>query len=129
MNIGPGLSTYGLAADLVLAIHLLFVAFAVLGGVLVPLWPPLAWIHAPIALWAGVIMLADWTCPLTPLEKGLRQRAGQRAFSGGFVEHYLLRFAGGGPLTRARQHAIGAMVLVWNLLLYALIGWWMLTPA
>ncbi|MBI4421546.1 MAG: DUF2784 family protein, partial [Gemmatimonadetes bacterium] len=40
-----------LLADLVLVLHFTFVAFVVLGGVLVLRWPKLAWAHVPAAAW------------------------------------------------------------------------------
>lgn len=114
---------YRLTAELVLMLHLLFVAFALLGGLLLAAWPALALLQVPIALWAGLIMIVGWTCPLTPLEKRFRARAGQRAFGGGFVEHYLLPLIGRTRLTAELQHAIGWAVLAINGLLYGWLLW------
>lgn len=36
---------------------------------------------------AADVNLANWTCPLTPLEKDLRQAAGQQAFEGSWVQN------------------------------------------
>jgi len=38
---------YGVLADIVLVLHLGFVLFVVLGGLLVLRWPGLAWLHVP----------------------------------------------------------------------------------
>lgn len=38
---------FGLAADAVVVVHLAFVAFVVLGVVLVVHWPKAAWVHLP----------------------------------------------------------------------------------
>jgi len=108
-------------AELILALHLLFVAFALLGAPLLFAWPELVWLQLPIALWAGLIMIVGWTCPLTPLEKGLRARAGQQAFGGGFVEHYLLPLVGKSQLTESLQHTIGWLVLGVNGVLYLVL--------
>ena len=114
---------YRLIAELVLAVHLLFVAFALLGALLLFAWPVLIWLQLPIAIWAGLIMVVGWTCPLTPLEKRLRVQAGQQAFGGGFVEHYFLPLFGQTRLTEGLQRAIGWVVLATNGLFYLLVFW------
>ena len=58
-------------ADSVLVLHLAFVAFVVLGGLLVLHRPVVAWVHVPAAAWGILIELAGWVCPLTPLENSL----------------------------------------------------------
>ena len=60
-------------ADLVVVLHLAFVAFVVIGGFLVLRWRWLAWAHVPAAVWGALIEFFGWVCPLTPLEKELRQ--------------------------------------------------------
>ena len=42
---------YRRAADAVLILHLAFVVFVALGGLLVLRWRRLAWLHVPVALW------------------------------------------------------------------------------
>ena len=49
---------YRAAADLVLALHFVFVVFVVLGGLLALRWPRIAWIHVPIALYGAIIEFA-----------------------------------------------------------------------
>lgn len=109
---------YRVAANGVLALHFLFVLFALFGGFLLGRWPLLVWLHLPIALWAGLIMVIGWACPLTPLEKSLRERGGEHAYRGGFVEHYLLPLIGQRQLTPHLQHGLGWVVLVGNMLIY-----------
>ncbi|GAB4344558.1 MAG: DUF2784 domain-containing protein [Gammaproteobacteria bacterium] len=109
---------YRLAADGVLLVHFLFVAFALLGGLLLGRWPALAWAHLPVFLWAGLIMIIGWRCPLTPLEKWLRQRGGERGYRGGFVEHYLLPLIGRRELTPKLQTGLGWAVLGVNMVVY-----------
>jgi hypothetical protein len=111
---------FGLLADLVVAVHLAFVFFVVLGGLLVLRWPALAWVHVPAALWGVAIELGGWICPLTPLENWLRHRGGLAAYEGGFVERYLLPVLYPGDLTRGNQLVLGLGVLVVNLAVY---GW------
>ena len=74
--------------DLVVAVHLLFVVFVVIGGLLLLRWPGLIWLHLPAVAWGVFIEFSGGICPLTPLENQLRLEAGQDAYSGGFVEHY-----------------------------------------
>ena len=61
------------AADVVVGVHAAFVIFVVLGGLLVVRWPRLVWVHLPAVAWGVLIEFAGWTCPLTPLEKYLRE--------------------------------------------------------
>jgi hypothetical protein len=112
-----------LAADAVLLTHLLFIAFVLFGGLLVLRWRWrwLAWLHLPAALWGVVAELWHLQCPLTPLEIGLRQAAGQAGYSAGFVEHYLIPLIYPAGLTPQIQLWLGGFVLVLNLLIYALI--------
>ncbi len=108
-------------ADLTLLIHLAFIFFIVLGGLLVARWPRLLWAHIPAAVWGVLIELAGWTCPLTPLENWLRRRAGQRGYETSFVEHYLLPVIYPEALTRNVQFVLAVLVLVANVALYAIV--------
>jgi len=114
----PALSAY--AADAVLLAHLAFILFAAAGGLAVPRWPRVAWLHLPAAGWAALIELSGWTCPLTPLEVWLRRSAGQAGFQGGFIEHYLGAIVYPPGLTRTHQLVLGGAVLLANLLLYGI---------
>lgn len=111
---------YGLLADLVVVVHLGFVVFVVVGGLLVLRWGWVAWLHLPSALWGALIEFFGWMCPLTPLEQWLRRRAGEAGYEGGFVEHYILPVLYPGELTREIQIALGVGVVVLNLCIY---GW------
>jgi len=106
-------------ADLVVLLHFAFVLFVLFGGLLVLRWPRLAYIHLPAALWGMFIELAGWICPLTPLEKRLRESAGMGSYEGGFVEHYVLPVLYPAGLTRNIQLILGALVVGINLAIYA----------
>jgi hypothetical protein len=110
---------YSTLANVVLALHLGFVLFAVLGGLLVLRRPRIAWLHVPAAAWGAAIEFAGGICPLTPLENRLRALAGEQGYGGGFVEHYLLAWLYPEGLTRDVQFALGAGVLAINAVLYA----------
>ena len=112
---------YGILADIVVWCHLAFVLFAVLGATLAVRLHWVVWLHLPAVFWAVWIELSGGTCPLTPLEIGLRQRAGQGGYRGDFVEHYLMPLLYPVDLTRNIQVLFGLIVLVVNLALYGYI--------
>lgn len=114
---------YSLLADFVVVVHLAFVVFVVLGGLLVLRRGWVAWFHVPAAVWGALIELFGWVCPLTPLEQWLRRRAGEAGYQGGFVEHYLLPILYPGELTREIQVMLGVAVLVVNLAVYGRVLW------
>jgi len=110
-------SARGLATAVVL-VHMAFVAFVVVGGVLVLRWPRLAWVHVPAAAWGALIALGGWICPLTPLENRLRVLAGDTPYATGFLEHYLLPVLYPIAMTRNLQVATGVFVLALNGFVY-----------
>ena len=114
-----------LLADAVLVLHLGFVLFVVLGGLLVLHWPKLAWLHVPVVVWGAAIEFGGWICPLTPLEKWLREQGGEGAYSGGFIEHYLTVVIYPDGLTSRIKWMIGAAVLLINAAVY-LVLWYRL---
>ena len=92
---------YRLLADLVVLVHLAFIVFVAVGALLAWRWPHLVWAHVPVVVWAVAIVAIGFTCPLTPLEKLLRRRAGGEAYDDGFIDHYLDR----GRLSRSLHPA------------------------
>ena len=106
--------TWRLLADLVLAVHALFVVFVILGGMAVLRWPALAWVHLPAVAWGVAIEFGGWICPLTPLEVALRQRGGEAGYSGSFIEHYVTPVLYPDGLTRSMQVVLGLTVLAVN---------------
>jgi len=112
---------YRALADLVLALHLVFVLFVVLGGLLVVRWPRAAWLHIPAAIWGVLIEFTGWICPLTPLENSLRTRGGAAGYNGGFCEHYIQPLLYPAGLTRSTQVVLGSLVLALNLTAYGIM--------
>jgi len=110
--------SYRFLADLVLVVHLGFVLFVALGGLLVLRWRRVAWVHLPAAAWGALIMFGGWICPLTPLENHFRQLGGEAGYRGGFVEHYVVTLLYPPGLTRGIQVGIGVGVILVNLLVY-----------
>lgn len=115
------MSPYHLAADVVVLLHLGFVLFVVLGGLLALRWPRAAWVHLPVAAYGALIELVGWVCPLTPLEGRLREAAGGTGYDGGFVERYLLPVLYPGELTPRVQLVLGLGVILVNLAVYGAV--------
>jgi hypothetical protein len=112
-------SAFGLLAGLLVAAHLAFAIFAAAGGVLVVRWRRLAWVHVPAVAWAVYIEVTGGICPLTPLENEWRQRADLDRYSGDFIAQYVFPALYPEGLTPAAQFAIGVLVLVVNVAVYA----------
>ncbi len=105
-------------ADVVLLLHLGFILFVVLGGLLAGCWPRLVWLHIPAALWGMATEFFSIVCPLTPLENTLRRLGGEAGYPVGFIEHYLTAAIYPQGLTREHQFALGAFALLVNLAIY-----------
>ena len=110
---------YRFLADLVVALHLAFVLFVVLGGLAALRWPRAAWLHLPAAAWGAGIEFVRGICPLTPLENRLRQLGGEAGYTGGFVERYLLPVLYPAGLAADVQLVLGALVIALNVAIYA----------
>lgn len=88
---------YHLAADAILLIHLLFVAFVVIGLLLIFLgkrcgwsWVRNPWFRLTHVAAIGAVTVQSWLgvmCPLTKWEKTLRLHAGEVVYTGSFISH------------------------------------------
>lgn len=86
-------------ADMVLLLHVLFVAFVTgglvlifIGGVRAWRWVRNPWFRLAHILAIGFVVVQSWLavmCPLTTLENALRARAGNAAYKGDFIAHWL----------------------------------------
>jgi hypothetical protein len=112
---------YRLAADLVVLLHLSFVLFVLLGGLLVLKWPRIMWLHLPAVAWGAFIEFSGWICPLTPLENWLRTQGGEGGHEGDFIIRYVVPILYPEALTQDIQLILGAIVVAVNLTIY---GWW-----
>jgi hypothetical protein len=112
---------YRILADLTLLLHLLFIVYAMLGGLLVLYRHWSIWLHIPVVIWASVVNLVGWVCPLTPLEIYFRRAAGGSGYEGGFMEHYIAPLIY--PDIAPQQLALlaGTLVIVWNMLIYGFV--------
>jgi len=112
---------YRVLANLVLALHVAFVAFAILGGLLALRWRWIPWLHLPAVLWGAVVEFTGWTCPLTPLENSLRRAGSSQVYSGDFVQHYLSPLLYSTTLTRSDQISYGLGLLLINAAIYGFL--------
>ncbi len=114
---------YRLSADAIVLLHLMFVVFVIVGGLLVFRWRWIAWLHLPAVVWAALLEFRGWLCPLTPLELKLRAAGGQAGYSGGFVEHYILPVLYPVGLDSSMQYFLGTLVILINVSVYAWLLW------
>ena len=110
--------TYRILADAVLVLHFAFIAFALLGGILVLRWPRVAWLHVPAVAWGVIVAWVGWVCPLTPLENQLRVLGGEAPYRGDFISHYLTMVIYPDGLTRSMQLVLGVTLLTVNAAVY-----------
>lgn len=108
-------------ANLIVAIHFVFVLFVVLGGLFALRWPRIAWGHVPAVVWGVLIELTGWICPLTPLENRLRAAAGEATYRGDFIAHYILPVLYPNGLTRQDQLMLGGLALAINAAIYTAV--------
>ncbi len=102
---------YRILADIVVVLHLAFIVFVAVGSLLVWKWPRLLWPHLAGVAWGAAIVTIGFTCPLTPLEKQLRERAGNSSYEGGFMEHYLNGVIYPGRFTTLARLAVAALIV------------------
>jgi hypothetical protein len=123
---------FRIAADLLLVMHVLFVAFVLLGLLVIlagwPLgwkWVRNRWFRLAHLAGIGVVVLQSWLgmiCPLTTWEMALRREAGDATYTGGFVAHWLgrlLYFEAPPWVFAAGYSAFGALVV---------LSWWWVRP-
>jgi hypothetical protein len=106
-------------ADGVLLLHLAFIAFVLLGGILAARWRWVPMLHLPAVAWGAFVELAGRTCPLTEAENFFRQKAGQSGYAESFIEHYLLAIIYPAGLTREGQYVLAGIVVAVNTAIYA----------
>lgn len=86
-------------ADVVLIAHVSFVAFVVIGLLLILIggfrgwnWIRNPWFRGVHLATIGFVIVQTWlgaVCPLTTLEMDLRERAGEETYRGGFIAYWL----------------------------------------
>jgi hypothetical protein len=111
---------YHLLADLVFVLHLSFIIFVIGGGLLVWHWRWMAIPHLASFIWGLAIEFLNAPCPLTPLEQMLLHRAGEEAYQGGFIDHYIVPLIYPAANPRFFLEA-GFFLLAINCVIYAVI--------
>lgn len=109
---------YRFLADAIIIIHLIFILFVILGGLLALRNKRWSIVHLPAVLWAAAIEFKGWICPLTPLENWFREKGGSAIYQGDFIEHYLLPIIYPADLTRGLQIFFGLSVIIINIAVY-----------
>jgi hypothetical protein len=103
---------YRILADLVMILHLAFIVFVAIGSLLVLKWRRLVWPHLAVVAWAAAIVSIGFTCPLTPVEKHLRTRAGRSSYDDGFIDHYLDGVVYPGGMTTLARLMVAVLIAV-----------------
>ena len=116
---------YLLAADALLSLHIMFVAFVVLGLLFIFTGAALSWtwIRNPIfrivhLLAIIVVAVQAWlgvVCPLTVIEMNFRARAGDAVYNGTFISHWLqelLYYAAPDWIFQVCYTAFGILVII-----------------
>jgi len=107
-----------IAADAILLLHLAFIAFVMLGSLLVLRSRRLMLLHLPAVVWATFVEATGTVCPLTFVENRLRAAAGLSGYGDDFVAHYLLHAIYPDGLTRPTQIGLALAVIVVNAAIY-----------
>lgn len=114
---------YRLGADALLFLHLAFIIFVLLGGLLVACKRGFLLLHLPAVGWGIWVELSSRGCPLTGWENRLRRLAGDAGYSESFVEHYLVPVIYPSWLSLQVQYILAAVVVLANLLIYGWVWW------
>jgi hypothetical protein len=113
--------TWRLLARAVAGVHVAYVVFVLLGSLLVLRWPQLMPVHLAAVVWAGLTLIFDFGCPLTPWEKQLWIRGGVEPYPEGFLQHHVLRTRFGAENERRNHALLGAAAILLNVLVYAVV--------
>lgn len=122
---------YGFLADAVVLLHVLYVAYVVLGQAVIVAagtfrthWgrnPWFRWSHLLAILIVAMEELAGWRCPLTVWEEQLRRLAGQQFHGETFMawlSHQLIFAKRWQPETFTAVHVAFAAIVVQGFLMY-----------
>jgi len=80
---------YQTLAIAALLLHLLWLAWVVLGGLVTRRRPLVRWLHIGSVIYGILIEVFRWPCPLTLVEVEFARRAGQVTYREPFLVHYL----------------------------------------
>jgi hypothetical protein len=112
---------YRVLADLLAVIHFTYILFVIAGGLLALRWRWIVALHLPAIVWGVLIEIAEWPCPLTKWENVALERAGEPAYGGGFIAHYLFRVIYPHGLTREMEIALAVLAVAVNGIVYGFV--------
>ena len=122
---------YRVLADILLAVHAVFVTFVICGLVVVIFgacfhwhWIRRFWFRIFHLIAILIVVLQAWlgmTCPLTTWEMQLRQLAGDATYQGGFVAHWVRELL-------FHEAPDWVFILCYTLFGAAVLGSWLLAP-
>lgn len=76
-------------AGAILAVHLLFILWVILGWIFTRRRPFWRWLHIACVAYGIFIEVSNLPCPLTLAEELLEERGGAAAYHQPFIPHYL----------------------------------------
>ncbi len=79
---------YAIFADIVVAVHLLWIGFLIFGALIGRKITWVMWLHIGALIFSVILQIKGWLCPLTHLENYLRAKSGW-TYSGPFIQHYV----------------------------------------
>ncbi|MFC7500455.1 DUF2784 domain-containing protein [Nocardioides sp. CPCC 206347] len=101
-----------LVAAAACVVHMLFVAFTVLGGFLAWLMPWVFLPHLAAAAWGGRMSISRAACPLSRIEDWGREGAGRQPMSErGFIAHYFEGNVYPAKIARRVEVLVGTLVV------------------
>ena len=105
---------YRIAADITVAVHLLWIGFIIFGAVPGRRWLTVRLFHLGSIIFSLMLQTFEWICPLTHLEVWLRQKQ----YTGGFIAHYLEKiiYLDADPMDILMGTCV---VIIFSLLVYA----------
>ncbi len=112
---------YRILADIIVIIHMSFILFVVLGGLLVVKYRRVVYIHFPAMIWGAIVEFYNIICPLTPWENYFREMGGVERYESDFIEKYLIPVMYPINLNVKIQFVLGCFVLVVNAIVYAVV--------
>jgi hypothetical protein len=112
---------YKILTSFVIIIHLSFIAYVILGGLLILRWKKSIFLHIPAIIWGSIVEYLNIICPLTPLENYFRRLAGYSTYSAGFIDQYITPLIYPENLERNTQLLLGSFVVIINLIIYTFV--------
>jgi Protein of Unknown function (DUF2784) len=109
---------FGVLADLLLFVHVTFMKFVALGGLMVIRWRWLIWIHLPSAILGLVMAISGWFWPFEGLERWLRVQGATRGYTLNLVDRFVPVWLNPAFLPRWLELGIGLLVFALNVYIY-----------